>query len=144
MWGGFQKVIREVFPNALIVIDRFQVMKLVNKAVNRIRLLLEFKGLKSRCLIMKNGSDLTEDEKEDLQKILNQSPCLSIAYELKEELRAIYETSTTVKMGYRRLKKWLVTARCIFGKTADTIAKHLQNICHYFINKTKAWCDRRY
>lgn len=30
MWGGFQKVIKEVFPNALIVIDRFHVMKLAN------------------------------------------------------------------------------------------------------------------
>jgi transposase len=25
MWGGFPKVIREVFPNAKIVIDRFHV-----------------------------------------------------------------------------------------------------------------------
>jgi transposase len=46
MWGGFQKVIKEVFPNALIVIDRFHVMKLVNKAVNKIRLLLRVKRLK--------------------------------------------------------------------------------------------------
>ncbi len=44
MWGGFQKVIREVFPNALIVIDRFHVMKLVNKALNKVRLLLDLKG----------------------------------------------------------------------------------------------------
>ena len=41
MWGGFQKVIKEVFPNALIVIDRFHVMKLVNKFLNKIRLLLD-------------------------------------------------------------------------------------------------------
>jgi transposase len=41
MWGGFPKVIQEVFPNALIVIDRFHVMKLVNQAVNQIRLELD-------------------------------------------------------------------------------------------------------
>jgi transposase len=41
MWGGFEKVIRVVFPNAIIVIDRFHVIKLVNKALNKIRLLLE-------------------------------------------------------------------------------------------------------
>jgi transposase len=40
MWGGFQKVIKEVFPNAVIVIDRFHVMKLVNKSLNKIRLSL--------------------------------------------------------------------------------------------------------
>ena len=99
MWGGFQKVIKEVFPNALIVIDRFHVMKLVNKALNKIRLLLELKGLKNRLLLLKNAENLTEEEKEELKTLLNQSPCLSIAYELKEELRNIYETSTTVKMG---------------------------------------------
>ena len=49
MWGGFQKVIKEVFPNALIVIDRFQGLNLVNKALKRIRWLLDLKGLKSGC-----------------------------------------------------------------------------------------------
>ena len=27
MWGGFPKVIQEVFPNAIVVYDRFHVMK---------------------------------------------------------------------------------------------------------------------
>ncbi len=27
MWGGFPKVVREVFPNAQLVFDRFHVMK---------------------------------------------------------------------------------------------------------------------
>ncbi len=136
MWGGFQKVIKEIFPKALIVIDRFHVMQLVNKALNKIRLLLDLKGLKNRCLLLKNGTDLTEVEKQDLKQLLNNSPCLSIAYELKEELRDIYETSTTVKMGRRRLQKWLVMARLMFGQTAKTLEKHIQAICHYFLNKT--------
>ena len=84
-------------------------MKLVNKALNKIRLSLGLKGFKNRWLLLKNGEDLTEAEKMDLQELLNQSPCLDIAYELKEELRNIYETSTTVKMGLRKLQKWLVS-----------------------------------
>jgi hypothetical protein len=51
---------------------------------------------------------------------------LRIAYELKEELRDIYETSTTVKTGIRRLEKWLIYARCFFGQTAQTLTKHIQ------------------
>ena len=136
MWGGFQKVIKEVFPNALIVIDRFHVMKLVNKALNKIRLILELKGLKNRCLLLENNQNLTLEEKQELQDLLIQSPCLTIAYELKEELRDIYETSTTVKMGLRKLEKWLVYARIILGKTADTLGKYIQEICHYFVNQT--------
>ena len=136
MWGGFQKVIREVFPNALIVIDRFHVMKLVNSSLNQLRLQLELKGLRNRCLLLKNYVDLTEEEKVELKSLLNSSPCLSIAYELKEELREIYESSTTVKMGIRKLRKWLNSARIIFSKTAQTLENHLTEICHYFINRT--------
>lgn len=136
MWGGFPKVIKEVFPNALIVIDRFHVMKLVNKSLNKIRLLLGLKGLKNRSLLLKNGCDLTEEEKIDLRELLNKSPCLNIAYEFKEELRNIYETSTTIKMGLRKIKKWLRSAQFIFGSTADTLEKHLQGICNYFANRT--------
>ena len=54
MWGGFPKVIREVFPNAKVVVDRFHVQKLVSKALNKIRLVLKLKGLKNRYLLMKN------------------------------------------------------------------------------------------
>lgn len=136
MWGGFKKVIREVFPNALIVIDRFHVIKLVNSSLNQLRLKLELKGLKNRCLLLKNYVDLTPEERSDLKLLLKTSPCLSIAYELKEELRDIYESSTTVLMGMRRLKKWLNSALILFGKTAQTLKHHLPDICHYFINRT--------
>ncbi len=82
MWGGFPKVIEKIFPNAKIVIDRFHVMKLVNKSLNKIRLILGLKGLKNRTILLKNYQDLTEEEKEKLLEVLRQSPCLSIAYEI--------------------------------------------------------------
>ena len=62
MWRGFPKVIREFFPNAKIVVDRFHAQKLVNKALNKIRLSLNLKGLKNRCLLMNNQTNLTNEE----------------------------------------------------------------------------------
>ena len=105
MWGGFPKVIKEVFPNAAIVIDRFHVMKLVNKSLNRLRLDLDLKGLVNRYLILSNNQSLSDEQCQDLSEILNCSPYLSIAYELKEELRQIYESNLTVKGGLRAIKK---------------------------------------
>jgi transposase len=58
MWGGFPKVIKEVFPNADIVIDRFHVQKLINKDLNKIRLNLGLKGLKNKNLIMTSESQM--------------------------------------------------------------------------------------
>ena len=131
-----RSLIKEVFPNALIVIDRFHVIKLVNKSLNKIRLFLELKGLKNYCLLLKNGTDLTEEEEPELELLLNRSPCLAIVYELKEELRKIYETGKTVKMGLRRLQKWLVSAQCLLGQTTETLERHIQEICHYFMQRT--------
>ena len=37
MWVGFPKVIKKVFPNAEIIIDRFHVRKVVNKDLNKLR-----------------------------------------------------------------------------------------------------------
>jgi transposase len=56
MWGGFPKVIEEVFPNARIVIDRFPVMKAVNEELDKIRKQTQFKPkIKgAKWLVLKN------------------------------------------------------------------------------------------
>ena len=105
MWGGFPKVIREVFPNAKVVIDRFHVQKLVNKALNKIRLALNLKGLKNRCLLMNNQVNLTTEEQEELEVVMSSSPSLRIAHELKEELIMIYNSNITSCGGMRKMKK---------------------------------------
>jgi transposase len=119
MWGGFPKVITEVFPNAAVVIDRFHVMKLVNQRLNKLRQIVGIKAQGSRFLLLKNSQNLTEEENQKLEQILEQSPCLRIAYCIKEELREIYQTSTTVKTGVIRMKKWLAQAQVFYSKVAD-------------------------
>lgn len=136
MWAGFSKVIKEVFPNALVVFDRFHVMKLVNQELNKFRRQAGVKLRGSRYLLLKNLADLKEEEKEKLDQILGQSESLRIAYEFKEEFRDIYESSKTVKMGLRRLNKWLSQAKIFYQKAGKTIHQHLEGICNYFINRT--------
>jgi transposase len=136
MWAGFAKVIAEVFPKALVVFDRFHVMKLINQALNKLRKQIGLKAQGSRFLLLKNFSDLTEEEREQLEQVLNQSVCLRIAYEMKEEFRKIYETNQTVKSGLNQMKKWLAQAQVFYGKVVQTIREHLQGICNYFINRT--------
>ena len=67
---------------------------------------------------------------------MSQSACLTIADELKEELREIHETSSRIKSGLRRIKKWLAQAQIFSGKVTETIRTHLQEICNYFISHT--------
>lgn len=95
MWGGFPKVIEEVFPNAKIVVDRFHVMKAVNKNLDEIRKQTKFKEKVkgAKWLLLKNGEDLKDDEREKLEAVLKQSKRLRMAYQLKEEFRDIYEST---------------------------------------------------
>ena len=89
-----------------------------------------------RHLLLSNGEDLSKEEKEKLFTLLKDSPILQIAYEIKEELREIYERTRTVSGGIRKLRKWLKTAEVFYGEICDTIRQHFEGICNYFINRT--------
>jgi transposase len=136
MWGGFPKVIETVFPNALIVIDRFHVQKLINKSLNKVRLKLEVKGLRNKFLLMMNQSQLTEKEKTELELTLKASPVLSIAHELKEEILTIYNSNISSVNAIRQIKKWLISAKIILTDVARTLDLHFSGICNYFNNRT--------
>lgn len=136
MWGGFPKIIKEVFPNAKIVIDRFHVQKLINKNLNKIRLKLDLKGLENKILLMMAHSQLTELEQTKLETLLQASPTLRIAHELKEDILKIYKSTITPLNAIRQMKKWLVSARIILVNAADTLTLHLSEICNYFKNRT--------
>lgn len=136
MWGGFPKVIAEVFPNAMIVFDRFHVMQSVNRELNKLRWKLNVRDRGSKYLLLRNQEDLTDKQKVELESIFSRCECLRVAYEIKEDLRAIYEDSRTIKSGKKRLKKWLRTAGIIFVESSQTIQNHLDGICNYFKSRT--------
>lgn len=107
MWGGFPKVIEQVFPNAKIVIDRFHVMKAVNKDLNKLRRAVGITDRGSKYLLLSNLSNLNVEQIHRLAVTLKKSECLRIAYEMKEEFREIYETHRTVKIAQVKFKDWL-------------------------------------
>lgn len=136
MWGGFPKVVQEVFPNAVVVFDRFHVMKPVNEELNKIRQQAGVKDKGSKFILLKNGEDLTTEETTKLVEILSRSKRLRSAYEWKEEFREIYQKSSTVEEGKIRLSEWLNKAQSVYCVAITTIRHHLDGICNYFINRT--------
>lgn len=138
MWGGFPKVIEKVFPNAVIVTDRFHVMKAVNKELNKIRkqtkLNVKIKG--EKWLLLKNKEDLKEEELEKLELVLKQSARLRKAYEYKELFREIYEKVNDKEEGRLKFIEWLENAKSIYTDVISTIRKNLDSICNYFLSRT--------
>ena len=76
------------------------------------------------------------EDRSELELMLTASPSLRIAHELKEELIAVYNSDVTASGGMRQMKKWLISARVMFGSAADTLKSHLEEICNYFTNRT--------
>ncbi|MBO1346236.1 MAG: transposase [Hormoscilla sp. GUM202] len=76
---------------------------------------------RSKYLLLSIGADLDVEDQGKLKVLLEQSPCLNIADQLKEEIRSIYETSKTLKSAKRQLKKWLIYAKL----SAQMISSHL-------------------
>lgn len=136
MWGGFPKVIEQVFPNAKIVIDSFHVMKAVNKDLNKWRRAVGITDRGSKYLLLSNRSNLNVEQIQRLAVTLKKSECLRIAYEMKEEFREIYETHMTVKIARVKFKDWLNHAQIFFKESTLTIVNHLEGICNYFVNRT--------
>jgi transposase len=136
MWGGFPKVVETVFPNATLVIDRFHVMQATNKELDKIRRQVKISERGSKFILLRNGVDLTESQQSKLEACLERSTRLRKAYELKEELRAIYESPLTVEMGRLNFEEWLRRAQEVYSEATKTIRNHLTGICNYFRNRT--------
>ena len=136
MWGGFPKVREQVFPNAKLVIDRFHVMKAVNKDLNKLRRGIGITDRGSKYLLLSNRINLEQEQIEKLEIILKKSECLRIAYDMKEEFREIYEANMTVTIAQTEFKDWLNYAKIFFQESASTIVNHFEGICNYFLNRT--------
>ena len=83
----------------------------------------------------KNGEDLTSEQTEKLDQLLQRSKRLEKAYRWKEEFRAIYEQPLTVEEGKRQIQEWLSKARAVDSEATTTIHNHLDGICNYFQNR---------
>lgn len=133
---GFRALVEKVFPNAVIVIDRFHVMKAVNEELNKIRKQARVFDRGSKFILLKNGRDLTVEETAKLEQILQHSKRLRKAYEWKEAFRAIYEKQLTVESGKRQIEQWLHQVRNVYCEVITTIRNHLNGICNYFRTRT--------
>lgn len=103
MWRPYAEAVREALPYAHIVIDRFHVVKAANEALDTVRkriveqikrdgTRINIKNL--RYLLLTNFEDLSPNQSDELDAILDKYPTLSTAYTLKEGLRNLYFCDT--------------------------------------------------
>jgi len=113
----FRNVARNCFPEARIVADKFHICRQITWALERVRKEEQkrfattrrkyFK--KSRWILLKRQSKLNQEEKQQLENMLNISEKIRKAYLLKEKFYEFME-SKTITEAKERLLKWSILA----------------------------------
>ena len=135
----FSSVIRQCFPNAKIVADKFHVVRLANWAMETIRKEEQKKFAKtrriyfkkSRWILLKRKAKLKEDEMLQLTNMLAISERLRKAYILKEMFYEIMNSPDQQQL-VKRWKEWqdsvLDANLPSFTKLAQTVSKWSKEI----------------
>lgn len=105
MYENYREAVRKCFPNAKIVVDRFHVMMYASKAVEAARKFYRDKVNKTkrvgllgdRWLFLTARENLTPWQQNTLDVVLQQYPVIKEAYELKEQFRDVWKTTSRIE-----------------------------------------------
>lgn len=151
MYEGFSEAVREELSQARIVIDRFHVARayrdgledLRKQELGRLKKELpaaEYKSLKgSLWALRKKPTDLTAEERRLLRLLFRYSPELKQAYDLQQQLTAIFDQHISITTAKTKIRAWIQRIarsglRC-FDDFLNTLGRWWQEILNYFVNR---------
>lgn len=115
MWRPYRQAVHAVLPNAMVVVDKFHIVRMANQALDSVR-----KGLreslsdkkrrtlkKDRYILLRRRRDLDEDDKFILSTWTENFPLLGQAYELKEDFFKIWD-ETDKQAAWDKYLDWKV------------------------------------
>ncbi len=97
---------------------------------------------KSKYVLLKDESDLSEEQKAKLVQVKDVSLTLKSRHELKEEMRSIFEQTNNWLAGLLKLGRWLVGAKKYFPDSQNTIIRWLDEIIVTSIIRLRVGCRR--
>ena len=144
MSSAYYAAVLKNLPDALLVFDRFHIVKLMNDKLTQLRrelhreaeVGLDRKVLKgTRWLLLKAPDHLDEDrnEHERLDEALRLNKSLATAYYLKEDLRQIWSQSSRLAAG-KFLTDWCRRARASGIRVLQTMANTLEGYRNGILN----------
>ena len=156
---GYKNLVTELMPEAQVVADRFHVMVQINKELDTQRkkqkrntqeLIKKAKtskekfrqeqileGLnKTKYVLLKNESDLNEEQKNKLIQVKAVSTSLKLMHEFKEKLRRVFNKTNDWYTAVFKLGIWLSKAKKHFPNSNNTFIRWFDEIVAYFDNRT--------
>jgi len=118
MWEPFKIACLETLHNAKIVADKFHVIKLINRAIDDVRIrisqqLSEEQAsylFKNRFVLLTGKEKLNDCQRSKLPNLLALNSELKTIYEAKENLRDIYQIKNT-NIAYPELRSWIIYSK---------------------------------
>jgi transposase len=141
MWSPYIELAEEFFPEADICIDRFHVVVLLNKALDRFRRHLRktapqedaFKYIKWQ--LFKRPENLTHTERETLEKAFVSSLELRQMYDLRNDFHRIFDEQTEHLAALFQLNEWMARVqKSGASKFWDSFLNTLTNWKGYILN----------
>ena len=134
MWRPYLDAVKDVLPQAKVVIDKFHVLRMANDAMESARKAVrsdltpkQRRGLMhDRFVLLKRNHDLSDEQLFNLDGWTKNYPLLGEAYRLKEEFYGIYDASSHLD-ALQRYDAWL-----------KSIPAELQE---HFKNIIRAWSN---
>ncbi len=146
--SNYKGLVSKLLPNADITVDRFHVMKLVNRELDEARKnvqksqgklaskaeqdLVKDALLQSKYVLLKSADSLKQEQQEKLSKVQAVSPLLHRMHKLKEDFRQIFETFENWADGTLKLLDWLKLAQTDFQESTRTIKRWFGEVVGYF------------
>lgn len=143
MWTPYRDAVYRTLPNAVVVVDKFHVVKMANEALDSYRKDLKAtipkevaKELKSnRYLLLKREEQIKDyPNRKNLEDWFQKFPNLKIAYLLKEALFKLYDCATKPEAMwyYDKWKQLIPEDMELFKNIADTIDNWYDEIFNFF------------
>jgi transposase len=137
MSSTYKKFVRDFFPNAMIVADKFHVLRLLTPTLMKMQ--KEIHGhrqeLLLKKLVLKNRIKMDYFLRSDVDKYLKQHPELDMIYRFKERLYEFYRTKGMVRAVhgfYRFINQLKGTGHKALLKLAKTMERWKKEILLYF------------
>lgn len=143
MSTSYTSAVKEILPEIPIVFDRYHVMALMNRQIDDLRRELQrslndeekksFKG--KRFLLLKNYDNVLDDDRANLDALLQANAPLYEIHTMKEQLRLYWEQHNK-KEAVMFLTQWLLDAmKSKVGQLrniASTLIDHIHGMIHYY------------
>ena len=142
MWRPYAKAVLETLPHSELVVDRFHIMQSVNKDLkelkNKRKKELPEEAQGCHYPLLKNEDDLTKKQEEILKNVYEADAVLKRAHQLKEQFRAIFETTQAMEEARKKLQKWICKAykHEMFSGVITNMKTWLTPVLKYFVNRT--------